>query len=130
MPAARFGTRSGLVLGEGAGAVVLETETHARKRGATILAELAGAGLCADAGDIVSPAEDGMATAMSLCLDDAGLNPADVDYINAHGTATKANDASETAAIRTSSAAMRTVFRYHQPSPCMPIVWAHLAHWR
>lgn len=92
--------RDGLVLGDGAGALVLETEEHAKARGATILAEIAGAGLSADAGDIVLPGVEGPASAMRDCLRDAGLAPEDVDYINAHGTGTAANDRIETQAIR------------------------------
>lgn len=92
--------RDGLVVGEGAGIAVLETFEHAQARGATILAELAGAGLSADAGDIVAPTLEGPSAAMAAALADAGLNPEDVDYINAHGTATKANDETETRAIR------------------------------
>ena len=92
--------RDGLVMGEGAGVAVLETLDHARARGATILAEFAGAGFSADAGDIVSPTIEGPAAAMQACLADAGLAPGDIDYINAHGTGTIANDQIETAAIR------------------------------
>jgi nodulation protein E len=92
--------RDGLVLGEGAGVLVLESYEHARARGAAILAEFAGAGLSADAADIVSPTVEGPASAMRACLADAGLAPQDIDYINAHGTGTKANDQIETAAIR------------------------------
>ena len=92
--------RDGLVLGDGAGAVVLETEAHAKARGATILAELAGAGLTADAGDIVAPSAEGAAGAMDLCIRDAGLSNTDIDYINAHGTGTLGNDKTETKAIR------------------------------
>ena len=92
--------RDGLVLGEGAAAVVLETLDHATARGATILAELAGAGMSADAGDIVSPTLDGPVRSIRNCLADAALNPEDIDYVNAHGTATKANDQTETRAIR------------------------------
>lgn len=91
--------RRGLVLGEGAGVLVLEEFEHARARGATILAELAGAGMSADAGDIVLPSPTGAASAISAALKDAQLNPDDVDYINAHGTATPANDPTETKAI-------------------------------
>jgi nodulation protein E len=91
--------RRGLVLGEGAGMVVLEALEHARARGATILAELAGAGMSADAADIVMPSERGAARAISAAMADAGLNPEDVDYINAHGTGTPANDPTETRAI-------------------------------
>lgn len=92
--------RQGLVLGEGAGMAVLETYEHAVARGATILAELAGAGMSGDASDIVAPTVDGPAAAMRACLLDAGLAPEEVDYINAHGTGTKANDQIETAAIK------------------------------
>ncbi len=92
--------RDGLLIGEGAGIAVLETLEHATARGAPILAELAGVGLSADAADIVSPTVEGPAAAMRACLADAGLEPGDIDYINAHGTGTKANDSIETAAIR------------------------------
>lgn len=92
--------RDGLVLGEGAGMMVLESYEHAKARGATILAELAGAGMSADASDIVAPTVEGPAAAMQACLADAGLSVEDIDYINAHGTGTKANDQIETTAIR------------------------------
>jgi nodulation protein E len=92
--------RAGLVLGEGAGMAVLESYDHAMARGATILAEIAGVGLSADASDIVAPTVEGPEAAMRFCLADAGLNPEDVDYLNAHGTGTKANDQIETAAIK------------------------------
>jgi nodulation protein E len=92
--------RDGLVMGEGAGMAVLETYEHARARGAPILAELAGAGMSGDASDIVAPTVDGPTTAMVKCLADAGLSPEDIDYVNAHGTGTKANDQIETQAIR------------------------------
>lgn len=92
--------RRGLVIGEGAGIFVLESLEHAQARGATILAELAGSGMTADATDIVSPSADGAAAAMAMALADAGLAPADIDYINAHGTGTPANDVTETRAIR------------------------------
>lgn len=92
--------RQGLVLGEGAGMAVLETYEHAVARGATILAELAGAGMSGDASDIVAPTVEGPTAAMRACLLDAGLAPEEVDYINAHGTGTKANDQIETAAIK------------------------------
>ena len=101
--------RDGLVLGEGSAIAVLETLEHAQARGATILAELAGGGMSADASDIVSPTVDGQAFAIRSCLDDAGLAPQDVDYINAHGTATKMNDATETKALQ-------AVFGEHLPS--------------
>ena len=92
--------RRGLVLGEGAGVFVLETLEHAQARGATILAELAGAGMSADAADIVMPDASGAARAMRAALAQAGLATQDIDYINAHGTGTVANDATETKAIR------------------------------
>ena len=92
--------RDGLVIGEGAGVAVLETYEHATARGATILAELAGSGMSADASDIVSPTVERPAAAMQACLAEAGLRPEEVDYVNAHGTGTKANDEIETAAIR------------------------------
>ena len=92
--------RRGMVLGEGAGIFVLEEYEHARKRGATILAEFAGAGMSADAGDIVLPSADGAAKALSGALADARLDAQDIDYINAHGTGTPANDPTETKAIR------------------------------
>jgi nodulation protein E len=92
--------RRGMVLGEGAGIFVFEEYEHARKRGAAILAEFAGAGMSADAGDIVLPSVDGAAKALSGALADAQLAPEDVDYINAHGTGTPANDPTESKAIR------------------------------
>ncbi len=92
--------RDGLVLGEGSGMMVLETYEHAKARGAVVLAELVGCGMSADASDIVAPTVEGPAAAMAACLEDAGLEPGDVDYVNAHGTGTKANDAIETRAIR------------------------------
>jgi nodulation protein E len=92
--------RDGLVIGEGAGMAVLETFEHATARGATILAELAGAGLSGDATDIVAPTVEGPTAAMRACLAEAGLAPEEIDYVNAHGTGTKANDQIETVAIR------------------------------
>ncbi|UYK65135.1 beta-ketoacyl-[acyl-carrier-protein] synthase family protein [Xanthomonas sacchari] len=92
--------RSGLVLGEGAGMFVLESAEHAAARGALPLAELAGFGMSSDAGDIVAPSIDGAATAMRLALQDAGLAPEQIDYVNAHGTGTQANDRCETQALR------------------------------
>ena len=92
--------RSGLVLGEGAGAVVLETVEHARARGAKIYAELAGYGVASDADHLTRPSQQGQAAAMRRALDDAGLDPESVGYINAHGTATLAGDPIETAAIK------------------------------
>jgi len=92
--------RDGLVIGEGAGMAVMETLDHACARGATILAEFAGAGLSADAADIVAPTVDGPAAAIAACLADARLAPEEVDYVSAHGTGTIANDRIETAALR------------------------------
>jgi nodulation protein E len=92
--------RSGMVLGEGAGIFVIENRNHAVARGATILAEIAGFGMSSDASDIVLPNAEGAAVAMRACLDDAGLNPEGVAYINAHGTGTPANDPTEAGAIR------------------------------
>jgi nodulation protein E len=87
------------VLGEGAAIFVLESKAHARARGAAILGELAGVGMSADAGDIAAPDPAGSARAMAQALVDAGLTTEDVDYINAHGTGTQANDVAETEAI-------------------------------
>lgn len=94
--------RSGFVMGEGAGAVVLEELEHARKRGAAILAEVVGYGATSDAFHITSPAEDGMGAAMAMkqALADAKIAPEEVEYINAHGTSTHHNDLFETRAIK------------------------------
>lgn len=92
--------RRGMVLGEGAAIFVLEEYERARARGATILAEFSGAGMSADAGDIVLPSETGAAKALAGALADAQLAPGDIDYINAHGTGTPANDPTESKAIR------------------------------
>jgi nodulation protein E len=92
--------RRGMVLGEGAGIFVLEEWEHAQARGATILAEFAGAGMSADAADIVLPSMEGAAKALAGALADARLQADAIGYINAHGTGTPANDPTETAAIR------------------------------
>lgn len=94
--------RDGLVMGEGAGVLVLETETHARARGAEIFAELAGYGATADAYHITVPREDGSgaAEAIRMALRSAEIDAGEVDYINAHGTATVLNDAAETQGIK------------------------------
>jgi nodulation protein E len=92
--------RRGMVLGEGAGVFVLETLERAQRRGATILAEFAGAGMSADASDIVFPSEAGAAKAIQRALADGGLATSDIDYINAHGTGTPGNDPTESKAIR------------------------------
>ena len=95
--------RDGFVIGEGAGILVLETLDHAQARGADILAEVVGYGMTCDAHHITSPIPGGLggARAMSLALADAGLKADDIDYVNAHGTSTPANDSNETAAIKT-----------------------------
>lgn len=92
--------RQGLVLAEGAAAVVLEDLDRAVARGAPILAEIAGFGTSADAGDLVAPTLDGPVRAMRAALADAGLAPEDVDYVNAHGSGTPMNDATETRALK------------------------------
>ncbi len=92
--------RRGMILGEGAGVLVLESLDHARARGAQILAELAGFGMSSDAGDLLVPSADGAARAMRGALRDAGLSAAEVDYVNAHGTGTPVNDPTETEAIK------------------------------
>ena len=102
--------RNGFVMGEGAGVVVLESEAHAKARGAEIIAEVAGIGETCDAHHITSPLPDGSgaAAAMRAGLQQAGLNPEEVDYFNAHGTSTKLNDAGE-------SLALKQVFGEKQP---------------
>ena len=92
--------RNGTVLGEGAGILVLEELEHARKRGARILAEIVGYGMSSDSKDMVNPDVEGPRIAMQSALNDAGLKPGDIDYLNAHGTATTLNDANETNAIK------------------------------
>ncbi|ORU01222.1 3-oxoacyl-(acyl-carrier-protein) synthase, KASII [Anaerovibrio sp. JC8] len=95
--------RSGFIMGEGAGIIVMETLEHAEKRGAHIYAEIVGYGANSDAYHITSPAPHGAQAAkcMANALKDAGLEPSEVDYINAHGTSTHLNDLTETEAIKT-----------------------------
>ena len=93
--------RDGLVVGEGAATLVLESLERARARGANILGELKGYGTNCDGIHITAPSETGMCGAMALALRDAGLSAADVDYVNAHGTATDIGDIAETGATRT-----------------------------
>jgi nodulation protein E len=92
--------RRGLILGEGAAILVLESEERARARGANILGEIAGFGMSSDAHHITQPSALGAARAMRSALHDAGLAPQAIGYVNAHGTGTTANDAAETEAIR------------------------------
>jgi nodulation protein E len=91
--------RKGMVLGEGAAMLVLEPLERARARGATILGEIVGFGMGADAADLTAPDKDGMARAMEGALADAKLAPSDIQYVNAHGTGTAANDQTETQAL-------------------------------
>ncbi len=98
--------REGMVLGEGAAVLLLEEYDHARRRGAKMIAELAGFGMTSDAGHITQPTITGPARAIRMTLDEAGVNPEEVDYVNAHGTGTRLNDAVETRVIK-------EVFRDH-----------------
>jgi nodulation protein E len=91
--------RSGIVLGEGAGMIVLESEAHARQRGAEIYAEVAGCGLSSDASHITRPDIDGIVKAIESAMNHAHLAPEEFDYINAHGTGTETNDITETEAL-------------------------------
>jgi nodulation protein E len=93
--------RRGLTLGEGAGMLILEEWEHAKARAAPILAEIIGFGMSSDAHHVTQPNAEGPEKAMRWAMQDAGILPQHVDYVNAHGTGTQANDATETQAIRT-----------------------------
>ncbi|MEO1491214.1 MAG: beta-ketoacyl-[acyl-carrier-protein] synthase family protein [Pseudomonadota bacterium] len=93
-------SRNGMVLGEGSAILVLEELEHAKLRGADILGEISGFGMTADAGDIVQPSLEGASRAIEIALVDGGIDPSEIGYINAHGTATAMNDRVEAAAIR------------------------------
>ena len=92
--------REGLVMGEGAGVLLLEELGHARRRGAKIYAELAGYGITSDASHITQPSVEGPVRAIQMALEEAGVKPEQVDYVNAHGTGTRLNDVTETQVLK------------------------------
>ncbi len=92
--------RRGMVIGEGAGVLLLEELDHARKRGAMIYGELAGCGMSSDASHITQPSVDGPVRAIRMALEEGGIAPDEIDYVNAHGTGTRLNDATETQVIK------------------------------
>jgi len=115
--------RDGFVIGEGAGVVLLEELEYARRRGAPIIAEVVGIGMTGDAHHFTAPAPDGEGAvrAMRMALEVAGMAPEDVDYVNAHGTSTQLNDASETAAIK-------KVFGDHAHKLCVSSTKSMIGH--
>lgn len=116
--------RDGLVMGEGAAVLVLERESLARRRGAVILAELAGYGASSDAFHVTAPADDGSGGALAIrrALDSARITPQEVDYINAHGTGTVLNDLSETRAIKAALGEQA----YHIPTSSTKSMTGHM----
>jgi beta-ketoacyl-acyl-carrier-protein synthase II len=98
--------RKGMVIGEGSGVLLLEELDHALKRGANIYGEMAGCGMSSDASHITQPSVDGPVRAIRMALDEAGVAPDEIDYINAHGTGTRLNDATETQVVK-------EVFNHH-----------------
>ena len=121
--------RRGMVLGEGAAMLVLEPLEAARARGARIHAEIVGVGMSADACHITQPSADGAARAMRARCGDAGLDPEQIGYINAHGTGTMANDATETTAIKAVFGDYAARFRSAPPSRCTATRWARRRRW-
>jgi 3-oxoacyl-[acyl-carrier-protein] synthase II len=115
--------RDGFVMGEGSGSIILEELEHAKRRGATILAEVRGYGFSDDAYHITAPEEtgDGAARGLAIALEISGLKPEDIDYINAHGTSTPYND-------RTESAAIRRVFGSYADSVSVSSTKGHTGH--
>lgn len=123
--------RSGFVMGEGAGVVILESLEHAKARGAKIYAEVVGYGATSDAFHITSPAEDGSGAARAIenAMNEAGIKPEQIDYVNAHGTATHHNDLFETKAIKLALGDHAYKVKSTPPSPWWAIFSARQAAW-